>query len=292
MQMDIGVTATALREDTPPVVVHRPVVQTVPVIFASPHSGRAYLPDFLGVARLDPHSLRRSEDSFVDNLFAEAPGLGAPLLLANFPRAWCDVNREAWELDPAMFEDALPDWVNTASPRVAAGLGTIARVVATGEAIYRRKLRFAEAEARVRDCWQPYHETLSALLSGTRGSFGACLLIDCHSMPACAGLRGPVDFVLGDAHGTSCAPAITRMVEQVLGGMGYSVRRNDPYAGGYITRHYGRPREGIHVLQIELSRALYMDESRITKLPRFPLVRHDITELTATIASRAAALMG
>lgn len=290
--MDIGISDPALRSALPPVTVRRPPVQTVPVVFASPHSGREYSTAFRDAARLDPHSLRRSEDSFVDELFAEVPGLGAPLLTASFPRAWCDVNREPWELDPAMFADALPDWVNTASPRVSAGLGTIARVVATGEAIYARKLRFAEAEARVRTCWQPYHDTLSALITGTRASFGACLLIDCHSMPACGvGLRQGADFVLGDAHGTSCAPAITRAVEARLSGLGYTVRRNDPYAGGYVTRHYGRPREQVHALQIEVARRLYMDEARLDKLPRFAALRQDLTELCATITAAAAQLM-
>ncbi len=291
-QMDIGIPETALRERPAPVVVRRPPVQTVPVVFASPHSGRIYSPEFLAAARLDPLSLRRSEDSFVDELFVDAPLYGAPLLTAHFPRAWCDVNREPWELDPAMFEDALPDWVNSASPRVGAGLGTIARVVATGEAIYRRKLRFAEAEARVRECWQPYHETLAALIGGTRATFGACLLIDCHSMPACAGARGAADFVLGDAHGTACAPAITRAVEQTLAAMGYSVRRNDPYAGGYITRHYGRPRENVHALQLEVARPLYMDEGRIQKLVRFSALQRAISNLVSDITERAASLMG
>lgn len=290
--MDIGITSAELGEASAPLLVCRPVVQTVPVVFASPHSGRHYAPEFLEAARLDPQGLRRSEDSFVDELFAEAPGHGAPLLLARFPRAWCDVNREAWELDPTMFADALPDWVNTASPRVSAGLGTIARVVATGEAIYRRKLSFAEAEARVRTCWEPWHETLAALIAGTRASFGACLLVDCHSMPACAGSRFSADFVLGDAHGTACAPAITACVEEALSKLGYSVRRNDPYAGGFITRHYGRPRERVHALQIEVSRALYMDEARIRKLARFAGLQGDIAALVAVIADRAAALMG
>jgi N-formylglutamate amidohydrolase len=289
--MDIAVPA-APDLVTPPLIVHRPVLQTVPVVFASPHSGRAYPPDFLAASRLDPLRLRRSEDGFVDELFAEAPGHGAPLLAATFPRAFCDVNREAWELDPAMFEGDLPDWVNTTSPRVGAGLGTIARVVATGEAIYRGKLPFAEAERRVRDYWQPYHDTLEALLSGTRASFGACLLIDCHSMPACGNGRAATDFVLGDAHGTACSPQIARMVEQALSAMGYTVRRNDPYAGGYITRHYGRPRERIHALQIEVARALYMDEARIEPGPRFTFVQRDITRLIATLATRASVLMG
>ncbi len=278
--------------DAPPLRLHRPVRQTAPVVFASPHSGRCYKPEFLAAARLDPLSLRRSEDSFVDDLFAEVPRFGAPLLAATFPRAWCDANREAWELDPSMFAERLPAFVNTTSPRVGAGLGTIARVVASGETIYRDKLAFTEAERRVRACWQPFHDTLKALLAGTRALFGTCLLIDCHSMPAPSG-GGPAgpDFVLGDAHGTSCAPAVTRFVERVLIDLGYTVRRNDPYAGGYITRHYGRPREGTHVLQIEVARRLYMDEASIAPLGRFDLVRDDITVLIARLTEAAEHLL-
>ena len=147
------------------------------------HSGRNYPADFVAAARLDALTLRRSEDGFVDELFAAAPAYGAPLLAATFPRAFCDANREPWELDPGMFEERLPPWVNTASARVGAGLGTIARIVASGEAIYRRKLRFAEAERRVRLYWEPFHTALRDLVAATRQQFGACLLVDCHSMP-------------------------------------------------------------------------------------------------------------
>lgn len=295
--MDVPVAPIAEQEDTP-LRVARPPLQTAPVIFASPHSGRRYGADFLAAARLDPHNLRRSEDSFVDELFAAAPEHGAPLLSATFPRAYCDVNREAWELDPAMFVDPLPPWVNTTSARVSAGLGTIARVVASGDTIYRAKLTFAEAERRVEMCWRPFHETLVALLAGTYALHGFCLLIDCHSMPSQnatqgSGYRNGVftpDFVLGDAHGTSCSPRITRFVERALTEMGYSVRRNDPYAGGYITRHYGRPRERVHALQIEIARSLYMDEARIERLPEFLAVQRDLTTLVEAVVGEAASL--
>ncbi len=258
----------------------RPTRPVSPVIFASPHSGRDYPAEFVANARLDPLALRRSEDSFVDELFGAAPELGAPLLAANFPRAYCDANREPWELDPGMFDSPLPNWVNSASPRVGAGLGTIARVVANGEGIYRRKLPFAEAEARIRHCWQPYHAALAALIAETREQFGHCLLIDCHSMPTHPSHQGtPPDMVLGDAHGTTCAPRATRLVENTLSGFGYRVQRNDPYAGGYITRHYGRPREGVHVLQLEVARPLYMDEARIEPHIGMARLRADMARL-------------
>jgi N-formylglutamate amidohydrolase len=284
--MDVPVAASVASPD--PVVVLRPARQTVPVVFASPHSGCCYPEELLAASRLDGRSLRRSEDSFVDELFAAAPEHGAPLLAATFPRAWCDANREAWELDPAMFADRLPSWVNTTSARVGAGLGTIARIVASGETIYRHKLSFSDAERRINSCWQPFHDALSALIAETHAQFGHCLLIDCHSMPTHghvtrSGTRS-ADFVLGDAHGTACAPRITRLAEGLLVGLGYTVRRNDPYAGGYITRHYGRPREGIHALQIEIARELYMDEGRIERLSGFEAVRQSVTRLIAGLA--------
>ncbi len=279
----------------PPFVISSPAQQTAPLVFASPHSGRNYLPEFQRATRLDPAGLRRSEDSFVDELFDLAPAHGAPLIAATFPRAYCDPNREAWELDPAMFDDVLPSWVNTTSARVGAGLGTIARVVASGEAIYRGKLRFSDATERIQTCWEPYHIGLSGLIDATREKFGACLLIDCHSMPgqgsiARSGGDGP-DFVLGDAHGTTCSSRVVRRVEAMLTGLGYQVRRNDPYAGGYVTRHYGRPRESVHALQIEIARGLYMDESRLERAGAFETVRRHLGELAADLAASASELL-
>lgn len=268
-----------------------PPVQTAPVVFTSPHSGRLYPAKFIEAARLDAHGLRRSEDSFVDELFGGVPAAGAPLLCATFPRAYCDPNREAWELDPGMFADDLPAWVNTTSARVGAGLGTLARVVASGEAIYREKLPFSEAEFRVRNCWAPYHDMLAALITQTQGRFGACLLVDCHSMPAHAGRGSLPDMVLGDAHGTACSGRITALVESVLTGMGYEVRRNDPYAGGYITRHYGRPREGVHALQIEVARSLYMDERQLLRRPGFAALQADLSVLAENLALAAPSLL-
>jgi N-formylglutamate deformylase len=264
------------------------------LVFASPHSGRSYPDELLSASRLDGLNLRRSEDSFVEELFGSAPEHGAPLLAATFPRAWCDVNREPWELDPAMFADKLPSWVNTTSARVGAGLGTIARVVASGEAIYRDKLSFADAERRIRSCWQPFHDALGSLIAETQARFGVCLLIDCHSMPthtqASRSGNGPTDFVLGDAHGTACASRIARLLDAMLTDLGYTVRRNDPYAGGYITRHYGRPREGVHALQVEIARGLYMNEGRIERLATFPTIRSSMSQLVARLAKHAAVL--
>ncbi|NKC32815.1 N-formylglutamate amidohydrolase [Falsiroseomonas selenitidurans] len=283
--MDMPLPANALPPEPPPFLVTRPPRQAVPLVFASPHSGTHYSAAFLAEARLDPTSLRRSEDCFVDELFAAAPAHGAPLLSATFPRVFCDANREPWELDPGMFDGPLPAWVNSASPRVGAGLGTIARVVASGEPVYRHKLAFAEAEARIRRYWQPYHAALAGLIAETQAQFGCCLLIDCHSMPAHPGHGpSPPDFVLGDAHGTACAPRATRLVEETLLGLGYRVRRNDPYAGGYITRHYGRPREGVHALQIEIARRLYMNEARLERAPGMQGLTRDLGRLIGALA--------
>ena len=276
-----------------PFTVSRPERQTAPLVIASAHSGRAYDEAFLAASRLDPLALRRSEDSFIDELFAAAPSVGAPLIAAEFPRAYCDPNREAWELDPTMFEDALPPWVNTNSPRVAAGLGMIARVVSSGEMIYRKKLRFSEAERRFRECWQPFHDGLVNLIDDTKRRFGSALLVDCHSMPTGALLgRGHVDFVIGDVHGTSCSGAVTQLIETTLSHLGYKVRRNDPYAGGYITRTYGRPETGRHAVQIEVARRLYMDETRFERRAEFRHVARDMATLLTALAEQAPAVLG
>ncbi len=266
---------TANRSPFPPWRVLAPAKQTAPVVFASPHSGRDYPPEFIAASKLDRLRLRRSEDAFMDEIFAAAPEWGAPLLCARFPRAYVDANREAFELDPDMFADPLPDYVNTASPRISAGLGTIARVVTDGEAIYAGPLRFEEARSRIESLHQPYHRALRGLIEATQERFGGCLLIDCHSMPS--GVLGGVssnsgrggsqgvDIVLGDCFATTCAPIVTDIAQRAFEDLGFTVVRNKPYAGGFTTRHYGHPERGVHALQIEINRALYMDEERVRR---------------------------
>jgi len=281
-------------EMSEPYQLTAPATRLVPVILTSPHSGRCYSKAFLAASRLNALAIRRSEDSFVEELFGAGPELGMTLLAATFPRAYCDANREAWELDPAMFEDRLPDYVNSASPRVAMGLGTIARIVATGETIYRRRLLFAEAQQRVSHCWQPFHTMLQSQIEATRQEFGACLVIDCHSMPRAAPEGAPgrhANIILGDGYGTACTPKVTAFVESALQRLGFTVGRNDPYAGGHITRHYGQPRNHVHVLQIEVARSLYMDERRIEKLPEFGAVRDRLREFLASLAEAARFLL-
>lgn len=248
-----------------------PARQTAPVVFTSPHSGSRYPEDFVKASPLSRLALRKSEDSFVDELFMAAPEYGAPLLSALFPRAFVDVNREPFELDPAMFSDPLPDYINTQSSRVAAGLGTIAKVVSNCQEIYGEKLRFAEAAERIKTYYRPYHRALRRLTGETVRKFGYCILIDCHSMPSIGGPldpdagRGRADFVLGDRFGTSCAGIVTDTVDGALKALGYNVLRNKPFAGGFTTRNYGRPSDGQHAIQIEINRALYMDERRIRR---------------------------
>src|SRR5215472_13882416 len=274
--------------------VQRPASERLPLILASPHSGSDYPPEFVAASRLDPIALRRSEDSFVDELFAAAPRLGAPLLSARFPRAYLDVNREAYELDPAMFSDALPRYINAGSPRVRMGLGTIARIVANGEEIYAGKLCFAEARRRIDELYHPYHQTLRRLIEETEALFGGCLLVDCHSMPSIAGSVGGsdgADFVLGDCYGAACSPAILEAARHFLVERGFAVAINAPYAGGFTTDHYGNPRRRRHALQIEVNRALYMDERDYCRKSSFAGLAEALGELVGLLGRAAQACL-
>lgn len=281
----------------PPIELLAPAAQTLPLVFASPHSGSDYPAEFLALSRLDPLTLRRSEDSYVDEIFGDMPDLGAPLLRARFPRAYLDPNREPFELDPAMFEDELPAFVNTRSPRVRVGLGTIAKVVATGEDIYAKKLRVAEAMARIDRLYRPYHRALRQLVTATRDRFGTYLLVDCHSMPSGVlpperlSRRSRTDIVLGDCHGTACHPVIIETAHRSLSAKGYAVARNTPYAGGFTTAHYGKPATGGHCLQIEICRALYMDERSFDRKPFLSQLVEDMRDLALALAGIDLALL-
>jgi N-formylglutamate amidohydrolase len=273
-----------------PVDVRRPRAQTVPIVISSPHSGRDYPESFVRQSRLDALALRRSEDFFIDEIFAAGPGFGIPMVAARFPRVFCDVNREPYELDPQMFDERLPSFVNTRSVRVACGLGTIARVVSDGAEIYGKRLSFAEVESRLSLCYRPYHEALQRVMGETGDQFGAALLLDCHSMPSIGGPLdldaglGRKDLVLGDRFGTSCGPRVVRVVEDILRAQGFDVARNSPYAGGHTTQLYGRPGGGLHAIQIEINRALYMDERRIEPGPGFAEIAARMGELLRSLA--------
>jgi len=281
----------AVGEVDRPFDVLMPDDTTAPIVFASPHSGSNYPASFVAASQLDAVALRRSEDAFVDQLYNAVPNYGAPLLRAHFPRAYADPNREPWELDPAMFSGDLPDWVDTSSPRVRAGLGTVAKVVTDGSEIYKGMLTFDDAKMRIESCYKPYHTALEKLLDQTRNKFGQYLLIDCHSMPSIGGPMdfdsgtGRVDMVLGDAHGKACAPEITRLVQQSLEGMGYHVVLNTPYAGGFTTQNYGKPVLGGHALQIEINRALYMDEQTIVPNDGFAKLASNLENMIKDICA-------
>ncbi len=264
----------------------RPRAQTAPFVFNSPHSGAFYPQRFLDLARLDAHSIRRSEDSFVDDLFSGVADLGAPLLRAHFPRAYLDVNREPWELDPRMFAAPLPPFANSRSARVAGGLGTVPKLVGEGQEIYARKLPLEEAALRIEKIYKPYHDALGALIAATHRTFGIAVLIDCHSMPATIRLpesRIRPDFIIGDRFGMSCRADLSEAAIMHLAARGYTVAHNKPYAGGFITEHYGRPARGIHALQIEINRSLYMNETKLVPNEGYDQTRNDLTELAAML---------
>ncbi len=277
-----------------PFTLHRSHKQPTPILFDSPHSGRCYPDSFIQASRLDAMTLRRSEDFFVDQLFAAVPKLGANLLCAEFPRAFLDVNREPYELDPSLIAGKLPRIANTRSIRVAGGLGTIPRVVTEGRNIYRKKISYAEALARIKQLHLPYHRKLSELLDEAFAAAGFAVLIDCHSMPSLAGSETggrAVDFVLGDRFGSSCSAKLTQLVRDKLTELGYFVVLNKPYAGGYITEKYGDPKHGVHALQIEINRALYLDEDSLRKSRGFKKLQADLTELSRSIIETAPVLL-
>lgn len=282
-----GSEADAIETElSPPFTVIRPRELKVPLVFNSPHSGRVYPSAFLAASRLDAHTLRRSEDAFVEELFGFVTDLGAPHLHAHFPRAYLDVNREPYELDPVLFRDGLPHYANTQSVRVVGGLGTIARIVSESDEIYREPLSVEAALERINRLYTPYHETLESLLIEAKREFGLAVLIDCHSMPsnpiADKGTGRP-DFVLGDRFGTSCNGELTRLAASSLEALGYAVALNKPYAGGYITEHYGRPHKAQHVLQIEINRALYMNETSFAKSAGFDRLRASLETMVRAL---------
>jgi N-formylglutamate deformylase len=266
----------------PPYEIIEPAACIAPVAFNSPHSGSTYSRDFLSLSQLDIGTLRRSEDSFVDGLVAGVVKRGYPLMRAHFPRCYVDVNREPYELDPRMFEGRLPSFANTRSMRVAGGLGTVARVVGDAQEIYDQRIPVDDALARIETLYKPYHRALRRLFTKLHRDFGAAVLIDCHSMPSSAGHkddRPRPEFVLGDRYGTSCVGAVSETVEQTLRGMGYTVSRNKPYAGGFITEHYGNPAAGLHAIQLEINRGLYMDERRYERIAAFARLAADLETL-------------
>ncbi len=264
-----------------------PRERTTSLVFASPHSGRQYDANFMESTVLDEQAIRSSEDAFVDLLFGAAPQFGAPLLKAAAPRAFVDLNRSVDELDPALINDVRS---GTGNPRVSSGLGVIPRVVSNGRAIYSGKLPRIEAERRLRNYWHPYHVCLQSLLTESMQLFGEAILIDCHSMPHEAieslshGKGGRPDIVLGDRFGAAASAEIVQKIEDVFARAGLKVARNAPFAGAFTAQHYGRPSRGQHVVQIEIDRALYMDEASIRPHEKFDEFRALMTHIIAEIS--------
>lgn len=272
-------------------LVH-PDVRSSSVVFASPHSGDDYPWTFRRRTELDRLMIRSSEDAFVDQLFDCAPQFGAPFLRAGAPRAFVDLNRSAEELDPALIEGAGPQAHN---PRIASGLGVIPRVVAGGRAIYRGKLPMAEAKRRIDLYWKPYHEMLTRQLNEARALFGEAILVDCHSMPheamdviARGALKRP-EIVIGDRFGASADGEIVDRIESAFASAGLTVVRNMPFAGAYIVQHYGRPGRKQHAVQIEIDRALYMNETLVRPNGNFNEFRRLMRQVVGEIARIGAA---
>jgi len=270
-----------------------PTAATLPVLVTSPHSGAFYPADFLADTHLDAHAIRQSEDMFVGDLFTDAAASGIRVLEATYPRAYVDLNRGAYELEPALFDGQLPPHVDIKSLRAGSGLGTVPRLVAENQPIYNRKLQYAEAERRIKSIYEPFHQRLTELLANLHGAFGMAVLLDAHSMPSQAarathhlpaGREPEIDFVLGNRHGASCHAELTAWMRDFLTSHGYRVALNKPYAGGFITDNYGRPNKGVHALQIEINRAIYMDEKTYRKHEGFDRLRVLFGQMLTEIA--------
>ncbi|MDB5503869.1 MAG: N-formylglutamate amidohydrolase [Tardiphaga sp.] len=282
-------------ETSPPFDIVEPATWRAPIIFNSPHSGSVYPAEFLEASRIDVVALRRSEDSFMDELIAGLSDRGFPVARVHFPRSYVDVNREPYELDPRMFTGRLPSFANTRSMRVAGGLGTIPRVVGDGQEIYRERLDVDDALGRIETLYKPYHRALRRLINKAHQNFGTVILVDCHSMPSIGISREEPrrpDIVVGDRYGTSCAGVLADVVETTFSSLGYSLGRNKPYAGGFITEHYGNPASGLHAIQIELNRAIYMDERRRERTARFAQIAADFAVLADAIAEIPLSALG
>ena len=272
---------------TAAVEVFSPPEQAIPFIFNSPHSGNYYPKSFLEASQLDSQSIRQSEDAYVDYLFSDVLKSGATLVRANFPRAYLDVNREPYELDPKMFCNKLPSYINCNSLKVAGGIGTIARIVGKSQEIYSHPLDVNEVLHRIENLYKPYHQALQNTIEKIHDKFGYVILIDCHSMPTRYWDNKNIfrpDLILGDRFGSSCPKNLTDSAEKIFHSLSYSVGRNKPFAGGYITEKYGQPELGYFTIQIELSRKLYMNESNFSLIANSEKVKNDLAEFAKQIS--------
>ncbi len=269
--------------DALPYRILGPTEPAPPLVLASPHSGREYPGAFLAQSRLSLGQLRRAEDAYVDELLGDAVRHGVPLIAARYGRAYLDLNRDADEIDPAMIADPLPPSAGQASDRVAAGLGVVPRIAAHGLDIYASRLRLTEVESRVGALHRPYHAGVGMLVERARRRHGYAILLDCHSMPTPPGGAAAPQFVIGDLHGRTAAPALVDAIETTIAAAGFRVSRNAPYAGGYTTFHHADRARGVHVVQIEVDRALYMDPARLATHGGFAAVAAAFAGLVATL---------
>ena len=270
--------------------IYHPLSLETAVVFASPHSGRDYSASFLHQSILDSHTIRSSEDAFVDQLADFVTEFGAPFLCAKVPRAYLDLNRSHDELDPAVVDGAKTKGHNA---RIASGLGVIPRVVSHSRPIYRGKISMHDAQHRLTTYWHPYHDALQGLMDQAVQKFGYALLVDLHSMPHDAVASPskfvePTQIVLGDRFGASCDKDLGDHVYDSLVHAGFRVGRNSPFAGAFITHHYGRPSQRYHAIQIEIDRGLYLHESEITLNDGFPETREKLRVALERIATYCA----
>lgn len=262
--------------------------KSVPVVFDSPHSGNEYPPDFRYAVSLDV--LRSAEDMYVDDLFAAAPGHGAALLCARFPRSYIDVNRRVRDIDPELLRG---DWPGELTPggKSRNGKGLI-RSQAKGIPLYGEKLEVDHVLGRIVNYYDPYHTQLDAMISARREACGAVWHVNCHSWtPPTKGRDGGpirhIDFCLGDRDGTTCDPGFTEFVSDFLTGLGYVVRVNRPFRGMELVRRHGQPHNGLHSLQIEINRNLYMDKHHYGRLEKYEEFQERINQLIAAICAHA-----
>jgi N-formylglutamate amidohydrolase len=286
-------TETSAKLYQTPFSIARPKAERAsPIVVTSPHSGCDYPAAFLAASRLSAHDLRQSEDMYVDALFSEAANFGATLISARYPRSFVDLNRSANEIDPNLVEDDLPIHREQSLPRVQAGLGTIPRIVAEDTPIYDDKLSIVDIAQRMREIYHPFHATLEREVTSLHNSFGAALLVDAHSMPSLAtrnsaprNRSAQIDIVLGNCHGRACSERVTDFVNQYFRRSGYTIALNRPYAGGYITSHFGRPHTASHAIQIEINRALYMNEASYEMTANFDSLKADLSGLVAALTA-------
>lgn len=271
--------------------IFEPTAEVKALVVDSPHSGRSYPDDYHYACSYD--RLRSAEDAYVDELCATLPDAGGSLLIADFPRAYVDPNRDIDDFNPELVDGVFPRELRPGI-KTRMGIGLIREKLSNGELIYSKQLPVSEIENRITNYYRPYHEALSTLLNLRRGQFGAVWHIDMHSMASCANVVTPdsdgprdYDMVLGDLDGRSCEGSLTELVCSTLERDGYRVRVNDPYKGAAITRRYGRPSDGVHTLQIEINRGLYLNEIKTEKTEAFKTLQNSLEKLFIVLAKHA-----